>query len=210
MAISLDRTDLEKAKFVESTATAGQAGVVALNADGSSIGLGSAAAPSVVGGNVAHDGIDSGNPLKVGFKAKSSLTGITLVAADDRTDGFADLDGVQIQKPYAPSGNTLQVRVANTDGASTALTVFDNTAGLRNYITTIIAYNSSATAGYVDILDGSGGTIIATIPLPATGGAVVPFPLPLRQPTAATALYFDVSAALSTVYLTFVGYKSKA
>src|SRR5262245_52704028 len=49
-------------------------------------------------GNVAHDGADSGNPVKVGAKAETSPKGITLVADGDRTDLYADADGIQMVK----------------------------------------------------------------------------------------------------------------
>lgn len=164
-----------------------------------------------IAGTVAHDSADSGNPVKVGAKVKTALSGITPAAADDRTDLYADEDGVLIVKQNVPNNDILCERVSNTDGAAAALTVFGATANCYNMITTIIVHNSHATTnGYVDLLDGSGGTIIMTIPLPAGGGAVINLPVPLRQPTVNTALYFDVSAAISTVFLSFVGYKSKA
>ncbi|RTL23828.1 MAG: hypothetical protein EKK55_12545, partial [Rhodocyclaceae bacterium] len=49
---------------------------------------------TLTGGGVAHDSPDSGNPHKVGAKAKSTLGGITLVSANDRTDLYADVDGI--------------------------------------------------------------------------------------------------------------------
>jgi len=158
---------------------------------------------------VAHDAIDSGNPIKAGGKAISSLAGVTLVASLDRTDQYCDLDGAQMVKQGCPFGDILSVRVTNTDGASTAFTVFDNAAGTKNYITSIIGYNSSAAGTWVDIRDGTAGSVIATFPLPAGGGFCHSFPVPLKQPTAATALAFDVGAATTTVYLTVVGFKSK-
>ena len=163
----------------------------------------------IPGSTIAHDAADSGNPHKIGAKASSALSGITLVANNDRTDLYADLDGQQIQKPLCPFGDILSECVSNTNGTSTASAVFTATAGVKNFITTIIAYNTSATAGYVDIRDGTAGAIIACIPLPANGGCAISFPVPLKQPTANTALAFDVSGALTTVYLTFIGFKSK-
>lgn len=163
-------------------------------------------------GNVAHDASDSGNPVKVGYKAKSSLAGITAVGADDRTDAYADIDGVQLVRGMCPLGDVLSERVSNTDGNSTACAgaFAAPGAGIRLYVTTIIVHNAHAsTNGYVDIRDGSAGSVLATIPLPANGGAVVPLPVPLRL-SANTALAYDVSAAISTVYLTFIGFKSKA
>jgi len=163
---------------------------------------------TLTGGGVAHDAADSGNPHKVGGRAIATPSTGTNVVAADRTDFIADLDGAQIAKPI-PFGELLSERVTNTDGASTALTVFGATVGAKNYIDAITVYNANATAGYVDIRDGTAGTIIWTLPLPVGGGAVQTFPTPLKQPTANTALAFDVSAALTTIYLSFHGYKSK-
>ena len=166
---------------------------------------------TLTGGGVAHDGADSGNPLKVGMKAKSSLTGITLVAADDRTDTYADVDGVPIVKIGMPSGNQLIERVSNTDGASTAFSTFGAAANLRNFITSVTIHNAHATTnGFVDFRDGTAGSIIWTFPAPATGGVTHTFNPPLRQPTANTALAFDPSAAITTLYISVAGFQSKA
>lgn len=164
----------------------------------------------VVAGDVAHDSADSGNPQKVGGRANSDLAAATMVASGDRIDFVGDLSGAQIVQPYCPLNNALVERVSDTGGTSTALSTFGATASSRNHITTIIAFNDSTTNGFVDIRDGTGGSVLATIPLPAKGGAVITFPVPLRQPTSNTALAYDVNAALTTVYLTFIGFKSKA
>jgi len=158
---------------------------------------------------VAHDAPDTGFPIKGGGKAISSLAGVTLVASLDRTDQYCDLDGAQMVKQGCPFGDILSERVSNTDGASTALAVFGATASAKNFITTIIGYNTSASGCYVDIRDGTAGSILMTLPLPAGGGCAISFPVPLKQSTANTALAFDVSAATTTVYLTFLGFKSK-
>jgi hypothetical protein len=47
-----------------------------------------------------------------------------------------------------------------------------------------------------------------TMPLPAGGGSTHAFRTPIRT-TANTALYFDVSGALTTVYISLSGYRSK-
>jgi len=161
---------------------------------------------AAVSGCTAHDSADAGAPVKIGAKAETSMASATLVADADRTDLHADLDGALITKPYCPNGDILVERVSNTNGTSTALTVFGATASARNCITTIAVFNDSTTSGFVDIRDGAAGTVLFTLPLPAKGGAVTSFPLPLRQSTANTALAFDVSAALTTVYLSFVGF----
>lgn len=160
-------------------------------------------------GTVAHDAADSGNPVKVGLKATDSLDDATMVAAGDRTDWYSGLDGVALVKLYCPGADIIWERISNTNGTSTALSSFGATANVRNYITTIVAFNDSTSNGYVDIRDGTGGTVLLTLPLPAKGGTVFQPTVPLRQPTANTALAYDVSAALTTVYLSFGGYQSK-
>lgn len=162
-----------------------------------------------ISGDVAHDSADAGEPVKIGAKAVSSLVGQTIVAANDRSNAFSDADGTIIVRQLTTAADILQERISNTDGASTALSTFGATASQRNMITGYACYNASATGGYVDLRDGTAGSIFWTIPLPAGGGAVQNFQVPLRQATQNTALAFDVSGALTTVYCSFQGYKSK-
>lgn len=166
---------------------------------------------TLTGGGVAHDGIDSGNPIKIGAKAETSPKGITLVADGDRTDLYADADGILIVKTGTAYGDLQSERISNTDGASTAFSTFGATANLRNFVTQITVHNAHATtSGFVDIRDGTAGAVLWTIPLPATGGATIHFNPPLRQPTANTALAYDVSAAITTIYISVNGFQSKA
>lgn len=98
--------------------------------------------------------------------------------------------------------------VTNTDGAATALSVFTTGASTYNYICAISVYNSSATDGFVIFTDGSGGTTKWFMPLPAGGGATIASDRPLFKSTANTAIYFDVSGAISTIYISVSGYRS--
>jgi hypothetical protein len=162
-------------------------------------------------GNVAHDGADSGNPLKVGGRAKSTLTGVTLVSADDRSDVMTDLDGVLLARPQVPLGNLLSEVKTDTGGTSTACSTFGAAANLRNYVTAVTISNSSAsTFCTVDLRDGTAGSVIWTFPVPASGGVTMNFDPPLRQPTVNTALAFDASAAVSTITIAVNGFQSKA
>lgn len=172
---------------------------------------GTFAVQAVDAGDVAHDGVDSGNPIKLGAKAIGSLEAQTVVAANDRTNLYADLDGVLITKPNTTFGDIIADRVADTAGTSAAFTNHGaGGAGVRNYVSTISIFNSSATDGYVDFRDGTAGAIIFTAPAPKGGGSIITLPVPLRQPTANTALAYDVSGALTTVYISIVGFQSKA
>lgn len=155
---------------------------------------------AVTGGGVAHDGADSGNPLKVGGRAVSAE--IAPVANNDRADFVCDLTGKQIVVIGANPENLISgaITTAMTGTTSTSLLAAPG-AGLRNYITQITVSNAHATVGTdIIIQDGSGGTTLYTIPAgPAYGGASISFPVPLRQPTANTALYCaNVTTGAST------------
>ena len=57
------------------------------------------AAVSISGGfagDVAHDAVDSGNPVKIGGKATSNISGESAVGADDRIDAAFTTKGAQI------------------------------------------------------------------------------------------------------------------
>lgn len=159
-------------------------------------------------GNVAHDAVDSGAPVKVGGRARSSE--ITAVASDDRSDFITDLVGKQIVLPYANPENFVSgaITSAMTGTTSTSLVAAPG-AGLRNYITTIIVSNAHATVGTdIAIQDGSGGTTLLTIPAAAVyGGAVITLPTPLRQPTANTAIFCANVTTGASTKVSAVGYK---
>ncbi len=159
-------------------------------------------------GGVAHDAADSGNPTKIGGRARSSE--IAAVANNDRSDLLTDLVGKLIVLPYANPENFVSgaITSAMTGTTSTSL-IAAPASGLRNYITTIIVSNSHATIGTdIVIQDGSGGTTLLTIPAAAVyGGAAITLPTPLRQPTTATAIYCANVTTGASTKVSAVGYK---
>lgn len=103
---------------------------------------------------------------------------------------------------YTDPANSVSgaITTAMTSTTSTSL-IAAPAAGLRIYITQITVSNSHATVGTdVIIQDGSGGATLYTIPAAAVyGGAAISFPMPLRQPTMATAIYCaNVTTGAST------------
>ncbi len=165
-----------------------------------------------VSGDVAHDTADAGEPVKLGARAETSLAGITLVADADRTNLYADADGVLVTKLGTTGADFLSEAVSNTDGTSTALTTFGATASAYNYITAYSVFRTDAgtSMAYVDFRDGTAGSVLWRVPLPPNGGANLSLGgLPIFKTGANTALAIDVSSALSTVYISVSGYKSK-
>jgi hypothetical protein len=161
-------------------------------------------------GAVAHDAAVSGNPVVVGATAEAALSGVTLVADGDVTRLYAGVDGVLITRPDCNLEDIVQERTTNTDGASTAFAsgLAAPGSGVRLYIKNVDICNSSASFCTVDLRDGSGGSVLWTLPVPATGGVVKSFNPPLRL-SANTALAFDASAATTTLTVSVNGFKSK-
>lgn len=173
---------------------------------------GSSTPTTKVTGNIAHDTVDSGAPVKNGAKAKSTLATLTLVAADDRTDTFADVDGVVITKPYATNADIIagtgSQTTLSTDTAVTGLT--GGAANVFAYITSIQIVNSGTASPVVTLKNGSAGATLAVIAAPPGGGCNVVFPVPLKVTTANTTLYFSLSASSTTVFVSAQGFKSKS
>ena len=155
---------------------------------------------------VAHDAADSGDPIKLGAKAIATFSSQTLVAANDRSNLFADLDGILVVKTGAAQGDYVSGVASNTDGASTEI-LAAGAAGVKHYITDVTFINAHAsTFAYVEMKDGT--TVKWRFPLPPASGVTHHFSTPLGG-TAATAWNFDVSAAVTTVYCSVSGFKSK-
>lgn len=164
---------------------------------------------ALTGGGIAHDGADSGNPIKVG--ARATNVDIAAVANNDRSDLVTTLTGKLITHPWSNPENFVSgaITSAMTGTTSTSL-IAAPAAGLRNYITHIVVSNAHATVGTdVAIQDGSGGTTLYTIPAAAVyGGASIAFPVPLRQPTTATAIYCANVTTGASTKVSASGYKA--
>lgn len=91
-----------------------------------------------MGGGTPHDSVDSGNPLKIGGKARS--TAPTAVAASDRVDGYFDLQGRQIVA--AKSATSTLTSVAGNASSTSLLAA--NTARIGATL-----YNDSTSICYV-------------------------------------------------------------
>lgn len=122
------------------------------------------------GGDVAHDGVDSGNPVKIGAKAVAfaSVTGVS--AAADRTDLLANRSGVLFTlggHPAAKSATYLWTASTTDDNVLPAIG-----GGTKYAITRISVFIDEATT--------SGGTAVrlgfgtASVPsLPSANGDAV-------------------------------------
>lgn len=193
--------------LTDDTGATGHAQVVklAISTDGSPTLIPADATNGLMtGGGIAHDSADSGNPHKIGAKAIAGVSTGTAVAAADRTNLVAGLDGVLIVRPYCGLEDIVSARITNTTGSVVDILAAQG-AGVKVYLTAITLYNSSTANVFADILDGA--TVKWTVPLAAKGGATINFTVPLAG-TANTAWRLDVSAATTTVYACIAGFKS--
>lgn len=143
----------------------------ALKVDGSAVTqpVSGTVTASNTAGDVAHDGLDSGNPLKVGAKAVAHGANPTAVAAADRTDLYANRAGILFTIGGHPNAITRSVRIADSDGAQTDLSI----AGTINSGTKVVVTQFSITcdAGNTNALACKLGFGATTIPADSATGA---------------------------------------
>lgn len=159
---------------------------------------------------VAHDAAASGSTgvNMGGGYATNSVEGVTQVANADASHITTDLNGCTVTRNGSTLEELVSERISNTNGTSTACTgaFAAGGANIHAYVTAITIHNDHAsTNGYVDIRDGAAGSVLWTFPAPATGGATHNFDPPLKF-SANTAVAYHVSAAITTVYISFNGY----
>ena len=132
------------------------------------VNLGAAPATVTVTGDVAHDGVDSGNPVKVGYKALAHGTNPTAVAANDRTDAYANRHGV----PWVMGGhpNVVCIR-ANYTGAQTDAAIVTVASGLKIVVTRVVVCADKANTVNTAVRIGFGATTT-----PTTTGVVASHP----------------------------------
>jgi len=91
-----------------------------MNADGDySIQATDTKGNRMVVGNIAHDGVDAGNPVLTGYRAIAHGTNPTAVAAADRTVGFSNRAGIPFMIGGHPNVITIEAAytAAQTDTA---------------------------------------------------------------------------------------------
>ena len=127
-----------------------------------------AAVATTPAGNVAHDGVDSGNPIKIGMRAIAHGTNPTAVAAADRTDWLANRAGV----PFVIGGhpNIVTIEAAYT-AAQTDTAIVTISTGLKIVVTQIQFVCDNANTVDVGVRVGFG-----TANTPTTTGVVLTHP----------------------------------
>jgi hypothetical protein len=132
-------------------------------------GTGSATPIDVRQGNVAHDGSDSGNPVKVGFKAVAHGSNPTAVAAGDRTDSYANRHGILFTIGGHPNVITRSAQVSDADGAQTDASIVGTiNSGTKVVVTRLSIFTDNANTGDTSVKVGFGAS---TLPASSETGA---------------------------------------
>ena len=147
----------------------------------------------------------AGNPLQIGAGART--TEPAAVAAGDLARLMTDVIGKLVTLPYA-TPDQLVNGVATLTSTGDSAIIAAGGAGIRNYITSLTASNTSASDVRVDFKDGT--TVVMSFYLAASGGgAAHVMPVPIRG-TANTAFNAALSAAVTDVRVSAQGYRSAA
>lgn len=154
-------------------------------------GVTASAVTANVQGNVAHDAVDSGNPVKVGYKTLNHGADPATAAALDRTDAYANRAGIPWMLGGHPNIQTFEFEIS---AANTNVTVLTSANNQRIVITEIGVYvggstqpNTSIRVGFstgasgtalaatstaASALSANQGILIGVSAVPAAGGYV--------------------------------------
>jgi len=152
---------------------------------------------TLTAGDVAHDAVDSGNPLKIGLQART--TDPTASVSARRVNAIGSTLGKQVVLQGAVPDLTWQFASAAGGVVNTAdVALKAAVAGTRNYLCNLTVVNSHATVSTeVIVKDGAATVIFRGWAQAAGGGFAVAFNPPLRG-TANTALNVAEITATAT------------
>lgn len=154
----------------------------------------------LVVGNLAHDAVDAGAPIKIGGKARTAEP--TAVAGGDRVDAEFDIYGRQIVRGVLREMKGQQKTTITSSVSETTIVTADATYKLDIY--SLIIANTSATAVNVTIKDSTAGTtrFILAVPAGETRGFHGPIDAAHNQNAANNNWTATCSASVASVEIT--------
>jgi hypothetical protein len=157
-------------------------------------------------GEVAHDAVDAGRPVKVGGQARTTNPGA--IADGDRSNFVTDKLGKQI---VVGSIREMKVQQATTISNTSETTVLSaGAAGVFHDVYGVIITNTSATATEVAFKDATAGTTRFTISAPAndTRGFMLPESAAHSQASAANNWTATAADAVTSLEITVMAVKN--
>jgi hypothetical protein len=127
-------------------------------------------------GNIAHDGVDSGDPVKIGGVARTANP--TAVADADRVNASYDDLGRQVMTPYQVRDLVSSAYLVLATGTET--TLLAAVAGVFLDCVQVVCANTSDAVVDVDFRSVSAGNVefSVTVPPDATSGFIPTVPWP--------------------------------
>lgn len=159
-----------------------------------------------VSGDVAHDAVDAGEPVKIGGKARTANP--TAVAANDRVDAFFDDVGRQVTFNGVPRDLLVSPTIVTISNTTETTVLAAGGSGVFHDVYGIIITNTSATATEVTFKDSTTGTSRFKISAPAndTRGITLPFIVP--QATANNNWTATAADSVSSLDITVLAMKN--
>lgn len=148
-------------------------------------------------GDVAHDGVDSGNPIKVGGQART--TPATAVSSADRSNFISTVYGEQIARGCLPEMLVIQNTTITTSTAETTIGTADATYKL--YLVALVVDNKSATYSDWIVKDSTAGTTRLSGGTPATDMRGIVFGVNGMLPQATVNNNWTLTGAVSVTSL---------
>lgn len=127
-------------------------------------------------GSIAHDGIDSGNPVGIAYRAIAHGANPTAVAAADRTVGYANRAGIPFVMAGHPNVITREVTVLAADGAQTNAAFVTVAAGTKIVVTRCSVTASAANTVNVAVRIGFGTATLGAEALAGVNGIILAHP----------------------------------
>lgn len=192
-----------EASALRVTVASDSTGVLSIDDNGSSITVDGTITANAgtgtrdVGGDTAHDSTDAGKPVSTGFQART--TNPTAVSDGDRVRAIADDIGRQVVVLNQVRDLVVHQHTQISSSSSETTIVTAGSSGVFHDLTHLVITNQTATAVNVTIKDATAGTTRMIVALAASGGAVIPFPVPVPQASAANNWTATLSSASVTV-----------
>lgn len=156
----------------------------------------SAGGEMAMGGGVAADAVDTGNPTKIGGQARAAQP--TAVAGGDRVDAYFDTMGRLINWPFSIRGLAGTASATLTNGTPATFIAAGGSGVTRDIVHISFANQSTAAASVELLMD---GTHVKTVQVPASDTLSLDFTYPLLLTSANTVWTIDMEDITGTTVI---------
>ncbi len=160
-------------------------------------------APKQMEGAAAHDAAVAGNPILEGGEARSTLP--VAVADGDTVRGMNDDLGRRVVAPHAPRDLTVDQQTTITGTGETTILAAGAAGIFRDLVHIIVSNDDNNNEATITFRDNTAGTIkVVQAAARSGGGFSLPFPVPLKQGTAANVWTAQLDAATTSIHITVI------